>query len=67
MDEFAQTTLIIKKHWLSIFYFFDVLCLTHSKNWTSSYTVLQGSQLSFAKSQATSSSWVSDNLPFANL
>ncbi|KAM9439562.1 rho GTPase-activating protein 12-like isoform 1-T2 [Clarias gariepinus] len=32
------------------------------KNWTSSYTVLQGSQLSFAKSQATSSSWFGSHL-----
>ncbi|XP_047018644.1 rho GTPase-activating protein 12 isoform X7 [Ictalurus punctatus] len=37
------------------------------KNWTSSWTVLQGSQLIFAKSQAVATSWVSDNLIFANL
>lgn len=47
--------------------FLVVLCLTNSKNWTSCWTVLQGSQLIFAKAQAMATSWVSDNLTFANL
>uniref|UniRef100_A0AAY5EMT0 Rho GTPase activating protein 12a n=1 Tax=Electrophorus electricus TaxID=8005 RepID=A0AAY5EMT0_ELEEL len=33
------------------------LCLTHRKNWTASWAVLQSSFLIFAKSQATASSW----------
>lgn len=32
--------------------------LTHRKNWTSSWTVLQGSSLLFAKGQGGSTSWV---------
>ncbi|KAF5894036.1 rho GTPase-activating protein 12-like isoform X1 [Clarias magur] len=32
------------------------------KNWTSSWTLLQGSQLSFAKNQAASSSWFGSHL-----
>lgn len=67
MCKIAQGKLIIITNCLSSSDFLVVSCLTHSKNWTSSWTVLQGSQLIFAKSQAVATSWVSDNLIFANL
>ena len=45
------------KYYLIVWYTF----LRNRKNWTSSWTVLRGSSLQFAKSQGGGTSWVSDS------
>lgn len=53
------------KYMKYVFFFFFVtiiiiIYIHYRKNWTSSWTVLQGSTLLFAKGQGGGTSWVSD-------